>query len=80
MPRRLFLLAAAGLLTTPALATNGYFSEGYGTLHKGLAGAGAALPLSSLSTATNQAGPAGRLGDLSAAGRGPGGGGPGRAG
>ena len=55
MTHPLSLLAAAALLATPALATNGYFSDGYGTQHKGLAGAGAALPLSSLSTATNPA-------------------------
>ena len=55
MTHPLSLLAAAALLATPALATNGYCSDGYGTQHKGLAGAGAALPLSSLSTATNPA-------------------------
>ena len=55
MPRNFILLAAAGLLATPAFATNGYFSEGYGTQHKGLAGTGAALSLSSLSSATNPA-------------------------
>jgi long-chain fatty acid transport protein len=52
MNRRLALILIAGL---PAMATNGYFEYGYGTLHKGLAGAGAALSLSSLSTATNPA-------------------------
>jgi long-chain fatty acid transport protein len=55
MTHPLSFLAAAALLATPALATNGYFSDGYGTQHKGLAGAGVALPLSSLSTATNPA-------------------------
>lgn len=39
----------------PALASNGYFSSGYGTEYKGLAGAGAALSLGSLSSATNPA-------------------------
>jgi long-chain fatty acid transport protein len=55
MTHRLSLLIATGLLTAPAMATNGYFADGYGTQHKGLAGAGAALALSSLSTATNPA-------------------------
>jgi long-chain fatty acid transport protein len=55
MSRRLTLLVTAGLFSLPALATNGYFESGYGTEHKGLAGAGAALSLSSLSTATNPA-------------------------
>jgi len=55
MNRRITLLVIAGWLATPALATNGYFANGYGTQHKGLAGAGAALSLSSLSTATNPA-------------------------
>jgi long-chain fatty acid transport protein len=44
----LFLPASAG-------ATNGYFSHGYGTLYKGLAGAGSALHLSTLAPATNPA-------------------------
>jgi long-chain fatty acid transport protein len=42
-------------LAAPASATNGYFSHGYGTHHKGMAGAGAALPLNSLAPATNPA-------------------------
>jgi long-chain fatty acid transport protein len=53
--RQIPFLVAAGLLSLPALATDGYFSNGYGTQHKGLAGAGAALSLSSLSVATNPA-------------------------
>lgn len=47
----LVLLAAAA----PALATNGYFSLGYGTQYKGMAGAGQALHLSTLASATNPA-------------------------
>jgi long-chain fatty acid transport protein len=55
MNLRLSLLVTTGLLASPAMATNGYFGDGYGTQPKGLAGAGAALALSSLSTATNPA-------------------------
>ncbi len=43
--------AAAG----PALATDGYFSHGYGTQNKALAGAGVALSLNTLAPATNPA-------------------------
>ena len=39
--------------SAPAFATNGYFSHGYGTKYKGLAGAGAALYLSPMAAATN---------------------------
>jgi long-chain fatty acid transport protein len=50
---------AVGLLSlfvaSSAFATNGYFSHGYGTQSKGMAGAGVALSLSSLSGATNPA-------------------------
>ena len=42
-------------LAAPALATNGYFSLGYGTPYKGMAGAGQALHLSTLASATNPA-------------------------
>jgi long-chain fatty acid transport protein len=52
------VLAAALVLTVaaaPAFATNGCFSHGYGTPYKGMAGAGVALPLSSLASATNPA-------------------------
>jgi long-chain fatty acid transport protein len=48
----LFVAVAA----SPVLATNGYFSHGYGTASKGMAGAGAALPLDTLAPATNPAG------------------------
>jgi len=43
------------LLAAPAFATNGYFSDGYGTPYKGMAGAGVALSLNSLAPATNPA-------------------------
>jgi len=39
-----------------ALATNGYFSHGYGTISKGMAGAGTALSQDSMAAATNPAG------------------------
>jgi long-chain fatty acid transport protein len=44
------LLAA---LTTPATATNGYFSHGYGVKYKALAGTGVALYLGPMAAATN---------------------------
>ncbi len=47
------LVAAA--TSRPVLATDGYFSLGFGTQSKGLAGAGVALPLGPLSPATNPA-------------------------
>jgi len=40
---------------SPVFATNGYFSDGYGTHYKGMAGTGAALHLDSLAPATNPA-------------------------
>ncbi|MBK9089978.1 MAG: outer membrane protein transport protein [Holophagales bacterium] len=53
------LLATVALallaLAAPALATDGYFSLGYGTPYKGMAGAGQALHLSTLASATNPA-------------------------
>ena len=48
-------LPLAGALATPALATDGYFSHGYGTQSKAMAGAGVALGLNSLAPATNPA-------------------------
>jgi len=45
-------LAAPGV----ALATNGYFSHGYGIKAKGMAGVGIALPQDALAAATNPAG------------------------
>jgi len=52
-------LLISGLLLaiiTPAFATNGYLSHGYGIKSRGLAGAGVALPQESLIIATNPAG------------------------
>jgi long-chain fatty acid transport protein len=49
------LLAIAGI-ASPALATNGYFSHGYGMKAKGMAGVGIALAQDSLAAATNPAG------------------------
>jgi long-chain fatty acid transport protein len=49
------LLLVLGPLAGGAEATNGYFSHGYGTKQKGMAGAGAALPLNTLAAATNPA-------------------------
>ena len=48
------LLALA--MVSPALATNGYFTHGYGTLSKALAGAGVALPQDTMAAAINPAG------------------------
>lgn len=51
--------AAYGLLalaTTDALATDGYFSHGYGVQSQGIAGVGIALPLDALAPASNPAG------------------------
>ncbi len=52
LPTAALLLA---FLATPAFATNGYFSDGYGTPYKGMAGAGVALSLNTLAPATNPA-------------------------
>lgn len=41
--------------TSSVYATNGYFSHGYGTQYKGLAGAGVALYLNAIGVATNPA-------------------------
>jgi len=43
-------------VTSPAFATNGYLSHGYGIKSRGLAGAGIALPQESMIIATNPAG------------------------
>ncbi len=45
-----------GVLAPAAEATNGYFTHGYGTANKGLAGAGVALPQDAMIIATNPAG------------------------
>lgn len=52
----LAIAAATALAPTAALATNGYFSHGYGTISKGMAGAGSALSQDSIAAATNPAG------------------------
>ncbi|MCP4126519.1 MAG: hypothetical protein GY753_05595 [Gammaproteobacteria bacterium] len=56
--RQYLALAAAVMVAIPGLsmATNGYFSHGYGTKSKGLAGGGSALPQDSMAAATNPAG------------------------
>jgi long-chain fatty acid transport protein len=48
----LFLL----MMTSMAMATDGYFSHGYGTKHKAMGGTGVAFPLNSMSSITNPAG------------------------
>ena len=50
--------AVALLVAIPgsSMATNGYFSHGYGTKSKGLAGGGVALPQDAMAAATNPAG------------------------
>lgn len=56
--RILLLLLTAlfwGMGNDSATATNGYFRHGYGIQYRGLAGAGAALSLSPLASATNPA-------------------------
>jgi long-chain fatty acid transport protein len=57
MKKLIGVLAVAGL-TVPgvALATNGYFSHGYGMKAKGMAGVGIALPQDAMAAATNPAG------------------------
>lgn len=54
--RSLLALAVAVAVPTVANATNGYFSHGYGTKSKGMAGAGVALPQDAMAAATNPAG------------------------
>ncbi len=53
-----FALLPAILAPGLALATNGYFSHGYGVKAQGLAGTGIALPQDALAAATNPAGTA----------------------
>jgi long-chain fatty acid transport protein len=48
-------VALSGIITTNALATNGYFAHGYGAKEKGMAGAGVAKGSSSISAANNPA-------------------------
>ncbi|MCW8935286.1 MAG: outer membrane protein transport protein [Gammaproteobacteria bacterium] len=55
--KSLIALSVSGVLFAPsAFATNGYFSHGYSTSEKGLAGAGVAHSSDSLASATNPAG------------------------
>ncbi len=49
------LAAAAILYASPALATEGYFSHGYGAVNKSMAGAGVATGFDAMSQATNPA-------------------------
>lgn len=56
IPRLVVLLLLPGvLIPTAAQATNGYFSHGYGTVSKGMAGAGSALAVDFMAAATNPA-------------------------
>lgn len=54
--RKIAVLVTVAGIATPALATNGYFSHGYGMKAKGMAGVGIALGQDSLAAATNPAG------------------------
>jgi long-chain fatty acid transport protein len=57
MTKRLLATAVVlGLCVPVAQATNGYFSHGYGTKSKALAGAGVALPQDAMAAAVNPAG------------------------
>lgn len=49
-------VALAILAAGPVLATDGYFSNGFGTRAKGMAGAGVALPQDAMSAVVNPAG------------------------
>ncbi len=50
------LVLFGAVCSTSALATNGYFSHGWGTKSKAMAGVAAALPQDTLVSATNPAG------------------------
>lgn len=54
--RKIAALVAIAAASGSALATNGYFSHGYGIKAKGMGGVGIALPQDSLAAATNPAG------------------------
>jgi len=55
--KSLLAIAVSGILVSPAVnATNGYFSHGFSTKEKALAGAGTALSQDSMAAATNPAG------------------------
>lgn len=64
MKFKISLLAGlvAATLTTPASATDGYFSHGYGVKSQGMGGVGIALPQDALTAASNPAG-MGLIGD-----------------
>jgi long-chain fatty acid transport protein len=49
------LLLGLALMASSALATDGYFQLGYGTPQNGMGGVGVALPLNTMSPATNPA-------------------------
>lgn len=49
------ITALAVLASSPALATEGYFSHGYGAINKSMAGAGVALSMDPMSQAINPA-------------------------
>jgi len=51
-----YLLLVTALVAAPALATNGYFQPGYGTISLGMAGAATALSQDSMAGAANPAG------------------------
>ncbi|MCB1800837.1 MAG: outer membrane protein transport protein [Gammaproteobacteria bacterium] len=53
---RAVLGASLAMLVSAAAATNGYSPTGFGTINKGLAGAGVALPQDAMAGATNPAG------------------------
>ena len=52
----LALAIAAAMAAPSAFATNGYFTEGEGTVNRGMAGAGIAMPQDALAAAINPAG------------------------
>lgn len=55
--KSLLAIAISGIVASPAVhATNGYFSHGYSTKEKGLAGAGTAYSQDAMAAATNPAG------------------------
>lgn len=55
-PRKALLGLAVITASNATLATNGYFSHGYGTKNKGLAGGGVALTQDAMAAGTNPAG------------------------
>jgi len=55
--KSLLAIAISGILVSPAVnATNGYFSHGWSTKEKGMAGAGTALSQDAMAAASNPAG------------------------